>query len=71
MLIAFTVGVGLTAMVKVCGVPEQDVLPFVNVGVTVMVATTVALLTFVAEKEAILPVPEAERPILVVLFVQA
>ena len=38
-------------------------------GVTVIVATTGVVPLFTTMKEAILPVPEAARPILVVLFV--
>ena len=67
---AFTVAVGLTVMVNVMGVPTQLVPPFVYVGVTVIVAVTGALVAFVAVKLAILPVPLAANPMLVVLFVQ-
>ena len=61
-----TVGVGFTVIVNVIGVPGQ---PFAT-GVTVIVATTGTIPALVAVKLAILPVPEAARPILGVLFVQ-
>ena len=68
--IAFTDGVGFTVIVKVIGVPVQVTPPFVKLAVTVMVAVTGALVTLVAIKLAILPVPLAARPMDVVLFVQ-
>ena len=61
-----TVGNGLTVMVKVCGVPGQPA----KVGVTVIVAVTGDVVALVAVKAAILPVPLAAKPMLVVLFVQ-
>ena len=61
-----TVGVGLTMIVKVVGVPGQ---PFAT-GVTVMVAVTALAPAFVAVNAAILPVPLAAKPMLGVLFVQ-
>ncbi len=61
--IAFTVGVGLTVIVKVRCVPVHVVPPFVYVGVTVIVAVTGALVALVAVKLAISPVPEAANPI--------
>jgi hypothetical protein len=64
-----TVGVGFTVMVNVIGVPVQVVPPLVYVGVTVIVATTGAVVAFVAVKLGILPVPDAARPILVLLLV--
>lgn len=67
--IVFTPGVGLTVIVNVIGVPVQ-VVPLVKVGVTVIVATTGALVALVAVKAAILPVPLAARPIVVLLLVQ-
>lgn len=67
---ALTVGDGLTVMVKVLAVPVQVVPPLVKVGVTVMVAVTAALVLLVARNGAILPVPLAPRPIVVLLFVQ-
>jgi len=57
-------------MVNVLDVPTQLTLPFVNVGVTVMVAVTGALVLLVAMKEAILPAPLAASPIDGVLFTQ-
>jgi hypothetical protein len=63
---AFTVGVGLTVIVNVLGVPVH---PFAD-GVTVMVAVTGAVPVFVAVKELIFPVPLAPKPIDVVLLVQ-
>jgi hypothetical protein len=56
----------LTVIVKVLDVPTQ---PFA-VGVTVMVAIMGFDVAFIAEKAAILPVPLAAKPMLVVLFVQ-
>jgi hypothetical protein len=64
--VATAFGVGLTVIVAVTGVPVQ---PFV-VGVTVIVATTGALVGLDAVKDVISPVPEADRPIEVVLLVQ-
>ena len=63
--------VGLTVIVKVFEGPVQLGPPFVNVGVTVMVAITGAVPELVAVNEAILPLPEAARPMLVTSFVQA
>ena len=60
-------GVGLTVKVNEVGVPSQ---PPPKVGVTVTVADAIALLVLRAVKDAILPVPEAARPIEVLLFVQ-
>jgi D-ribose pyranose/furanose isomerase RbsD len=65
-----TVGVGLTVMVKVVEEPEQLKPPFVNTGVTVIVAITGAEPALVAVNEAMLPAPDAARPIEVALFVQ-
>jgi hypothetical protein len=64
--VATAFGVGLTVIVAVIGVPVQ---PFVD-GVTVIVATTGALVGLDAVKDVISPVPEAARPIEVVLLVQ-
>ena len=64
---AFTVGVGFTVMVKLTGkLPPQ---PFAD-GVTVMVAVMGALVALVATKLAMLPVPDAARPMAVLLLVQ-
>ena len=68
--IGVTEGVGLTVMVKLLLVPVQVTPPDVNTGVTVIVATTGALVALVAVKLAMLPVPLAARPIVVLLFVQ-
>jgi hypothetical protein len=67
---AFTVGVGLTVIVKVRGVPVQVVPPLVKLGVTVIVAVTGDVPVLTAANEAMLPVPLAAKPIEVVLFVQ-
>ena len=65
----FTCAEGLTVIVKVVGVPEQ-VMPPVNVGVTVIVATIGAPPLLIAVKEAISPEPLAARPMDGVLLVQ-
>jgi hypothetical protein len=62
----FTTAVGLTVMVNVTDVPGQPA----ATGVTVIVAVTGALVVLVAVKLGMLPVPDAARPILGVLFVQ-
>ena len=56
-------------MVKVMAAPAQLVPPLVNVGVTVMVATTGEVVVLVATKGPILPLPADESPMLVVLLV--
>ncbi len=61
---------GFTVMVKVCEGPVQPADRLVKVGITVMVATTGAVVVFVAVKEVISPVPVAPNPMLVVLFDQ-
>ena len=62
--------VGLTVMVKFCGVPLQET-PFnVFTGVTVMVALMAVVPVFVAVNAAMLPVPLAARPMAVLLLVQ-
>ncbi|GAA4443851.1 hypothetical protein GCM10023188_44970 [Pontibacter saemangeumensis] len=58
--IVFTVGVGFTVTVKVCGVPGQ---PLAD-GVTVTVATTGAAVVLVAVKAPMLPVPLKPKPTL-------
>jgi hypothetical protein len=65
--IAFTAGVGLTVIVKLTGVPVQ---PEADEGVTVIVAVIGAAVLLVAVNDGILPVPDAARPIAVLLFVQ-
>ena len=57
-------------MVNATGKPVHVVPPKVKAGVTVIVATTGALVLLMAVKAAILPEPEAARPIDGVLFVQ-
>ncbi len=64
------VGAGLTVNVNVMGVPVQVLPPLEYWGVTVMVATTGVDPLFLAEKEGMLPVPEAPSPMVVLLFVQ-
>lgn len=53
-----TTGDGLTVMVKDCGAPTQPL----DVGVTVIVAVFIVFEVFVAVNEAMLPVPDAARP---------
>ena len=52
---ASTVGVGLTLMVNIFGVPVHDTAPFVKVGVTVIVAVTGAVPILTAVNEGRLP----------------
>jgi hypothetical protein len=66
LVIAATVGVGFTVMVKLCGVP----LHVAAAGVTTIVAVAVTEDVLVAVKAAILPVPVEARPIEVLLFIQ-
>lgn len=66
----FTVGIGLTVIVKVTGSPLQIILPMVAVGVTVIVAVKGDVPAFVATKDGISPVPLAANPMDVLLFVQ-
>lgn len=61
---ALIVGAGLTVMVNVCAGPGQAPIP----GVTVMVAVSVAPVE--ALLKLILPLPEAPRPMAVLLLVQ-
>jgi hypothetical protein len=68
--IAFTVAVGFTVILKVVGRPVQLTPLLVNVGVTVIVATTGVVVTLVATKVGILPVPLAAMPMDGALFVQ-
>ena len=56
-------------MVKLLAIPMQLVPPLVNVGVTVMVATTGAVVVLRAINDAISPVPLDVKPMLVVVFV--
>ena len=55
-------------MVKLLAEPVQLVPPLVNVGVTVMVATTGAVVVLSAAKGPILPLPFDARPMLVVVL---
>ena len=64
------VGNGLTVIVKVIGVPEQVNPAFVKAGVTMMVATTGIVEVLATEKEEILPVPAAARPMEVFELIQ-
>ena len=66
----FTVAVGLTVIVNDFEGPTQETPPFVNVGVTVIVATTGALPVLTTLKLSIFPVPNGASPIEGVLFVQ-
>lgn len=66
-LILVTVGLGLTVIVKVSGVPRQ---PF-TVGVTVIDAVTAVVPEFTAVNVGISPFPLAARPMEGVSFVQA
>ena len=61
--IAFTVGFGLTVMVKVFGKPVQVLAE----GATVIVAITGVVPAFIAVNDGIVLVPEAAIPMLVVL----
>lgn len=62
-----TIGLGLTVIVNVMGVPAQPPAP---TGVTVMVATSGPLVVLVVTKGCMSPVPLAARPMAVLLFVQ-
>ena len=66
-----TCPVGFTVIVKVFVRPEQLLLPLVKVGVTTIVATTGAVVVLTAVNEAILPVPDPAKPIVVSLLVHA
>ena len=62
----FTVAVGLTVIIKLVGVEVHPPLT----GVTVIVPVIGAAVPLVAVKLGILPVPDAARPIAVLLFTQ-
>jgi hypothetical protein len=62
-----TVGVGLTVMVYVFGVPGQPA----TVGVTVIVAVIAVVPAFVAVNAGVFPDPDAAKPIAVFEFVHA
>jgi hypothetical protein len=66
----FTVAVGFTVIVNVFAGPVQGTPPLVKVGVTVIVAVTGDVPVLTAANTAILPVPLAPKPIVVLLFVQ-
>jgi hypothetical protein len=66
---AFTVAVGFTVMLNVFAVPTQLTPPFINVGVTIIVATTGAVVVLVAINVGILPAPFAAKPMDGALFV--
>ena len=59
-------GVGLTVMVNVWAAPGQPAAD----GVTVIVAVTGVLVKLMAVNAGIFPLPEAAKPIDVLLFVQ-
>ena len=61
-----TLGVGLTVMVNVCAAPGQPAAD----GVTVIVAVTGAEPVLIAANAGIFPLPDAAKPIDVLLFVQ-
>ena len=63
---AVTVGAGLTVILNVTGVPEQEP----EDGVTVMVEVIVEVEEFVARNEAIFPVPFPAKPVAVLSFTQ-
>ena len=63
----FTIGLGLTVIVNVIGVPAQPPGP---VGVTVIVATSGPLVALVVTNGCISPVPDAARPMAGLLLVQ-
>ena len=65
-----TDGVGFTVMVNVFGVPVQVTPPLLYTGVTVIVAVCKILVVLVAVKLAILPVPVAANPTVVLVLVQ-
>ena len=64
-----TFAAGFTVIVKVIGVPLQ-LFVLVNIGVTVIVATTGEFPEFVAVNEAMSPVPLAANPMEVAVLVQ-
>lgn len=59
------VGLAFTVIVKITGVPVQPL-----EGVTVIVATIGAFVVFLVVKLEMLPVPDAAKPIAVLLLVQ-
>ncbi len=72
--VAVTVGLGLTVIVNVIGVPEQTgvaAAELIYFGVTVIVAETGAVPVFVAVNTGIDPVPLAPKPMAVLLLVHS
>jgi hypothetical protein len=67
LLMAATVGVGFTVIVKVCAAPAQ---PEGEVGVTVIKALVAEVPVLAAENDAMLPVPVDASPIVGLLFIQ-
>lgn len=65
----FITGVGNTTISKVSGAPQQVLPAEVKLGVTVTVAVIGEVVVLVALNESA-PVPDADRPIAVLLFVQ-
>jgi hypothetical protein len=63
---AVTAGVGFTVTVKLCAVPAQPLAE----GVTVMVPAMAEVPPLVPVNAAMLPVPDAPRPMAGLLFVQ-
>ena len=61
-----TVGGGLTVIVKFCAIPGQ----FPKVGVTIIVEVLFVVPVLVPTNEAILLIPLAPKPVVVLLFVQ-
>ena len=68
--IEFTVGVGFTVIVKVCGVPVHVAPALVNEGVTVIVEEIGAFVVFVATNDGIEPEPALNKLIFVLELVQ-
>jgi len=65
-----TLAVGFTVIVNVLLGPLQLIPPLVNVGVTVMVAVTGVLVALTAVNDGIVLLPDAPKPMLVLLLVQ-
>jgi hypothetical protein len=57
-------------IVKVIGAPSQFNPPLLNVGITIIVATSGTVPVLMAVNGRIFPVPLAANPIVVLLFVQ-
>ena len=67
---ALTVGIGLTAIVNVVGVPVQPKPALVYTGVAVIVPDIVAFVVLVVTNDAMFPTPDAPRPIAVLELLQ-